>query len=308
MNGRRSSAQYVLTWTLPLLALVLFSACEEAVFPILESDRNFTLYGTLDMAQDTQFVRVVPIREALDPGSPAPLDVTFTSEDLHTGDVLTWRDSVIVFANGSYGHVFYAPLRLRAGHRYRIEVREPGSEVVTSAETMVPSAPRPVVRPETVTASVSGGTVTVRGSQEIVWQGLNRRPFRVEHWYRFITSERLPFSDVRLPYEPAHAAEDAGDWKVSLNLATDRRALDTLINVRGNPLAGLAMQVTVLDTAFVPPGGVFDPEVLAQPEVFTNVENGFGFVGSVGRFTVEWVLARRSQERLGYVPLSDGGT
>jgi len=60
----------------------------------------------------------------------------------------------------------------------------------------------------------------------------------------------------------------------------------------------------VLDGAFVPPGGVFDAELLAQPGTLSNVEFGFGFIGSVGRFSTEWVISDRSARILSYIPLS----
>ena len=62
-------------------ALLTLSACEEAVDPILDSDRQFTVWGTLDMNRDTQFVRVIPIRETL-----APLDPKGPAAPVGEGD------------------------------------------------------------------------------------------------------------------------------------------------------------------------------------------------------------------------------
>ena len=68
-------------------------------------------------------------------------------------------------------------------------------------------------------------------------------------------------------------------------------------------LAGLGLRITLLDEAFVPPGGAFDPDVLSQPGTLSNVENGFGFVGSIGRCSVEWLLADTSAKALRYIPV-----
>jgi hypothetical protein len=78
--------------------------------------------------------------------------------------------------------------------------------------------------------------------------------------------------DVMLPYEPkvTRSAADPETWTVVLDLLKDRNALDTLINVQGTALVGVGMLVTVLDSAFVPPGAAFDPEVLIQPNVMTG--------------------------------------
>ena len=90
-----------------------------------------------------------------------------------------------------------------------------------------------------------------------------------------------------------------------LDFRHDKQVLDTLLSVDEVALAGLGMEITVLDEAFVPPGGVFDLEVLVQPGAFSNVENGFGFIGSVGRFSVEWILAEDFAHELNYRTMND---
>src|SRR5690606_7524938 len=91
--------------------------------------------------------------------------------------------------------------------------------------------------------------------------------------------------------------------RITLDLRKDRLTLDTLFTVRQYPLLGAGVRITVLDEAFVPPGGVFDPDILVQPGTLSNVQNGFGFVGSVARYTAEWVFSDDAMERLDYVTL-----
>lgn len=286
-----------------LFSLLLLAACEESVNPILESDQQFTLFGTLDMSQDTQYVRVIPIRPTLLTDARAPLNVTFTSTNLVTNETMAWRDSLVTFSDGSFGHVFYAPLRLRPGHTYRIEVRPTDSNVVTSAETTLPTEPQVTVVPEEVEFVF---TTEVRASQQILWQGVPQEPFIIEQWYRFFKLEDFSFQDVMLPYVPLNGPMDgqADTWEVTVNLARDRDTMETFIELNeSTSLAGLGLSITLLDEAFVPPGGAFDPGVLSQPGTLSNVENGFGFVGSVGRFSVEWLLADTSAKALRYIPV-----
>ncbi len=278
-------------------------ACEESVNPILESDQQFTIFGTLDMDQDTQYVRVIPIRRTLETDASAPLNVTFTSTDLVAGETITWRDSLVGFPDGSFGHVFYTPLRLRPGHTYRVEVRSPDSDIVTSAETTLPAEPQAIVMPEEVEFIL---TTQVRASQQILWQGLSQEPYSIEQWYRFFTVEDFSFRDIQLPYVPLNgpAEGQADTWEITLNLVRDRDTMETFIELNeSTSLAGLGLRITLLDEAFVPPGGVFDPDVLSQPGTLSNVENGFGFVGSIGRFSVEWLLADTSAKALRYIPV-----
>ena len=286
-----------------LVLMIGLGACEESVNPILESDQQFTLFGTLDMNQDTQYVRVIPIRPTLLTDARAPLNVTFMSTDLVTNETVTWRDSLVTFSDGSAGHVFYTPLRLRPGHTYRVEVRSPDSGVVTSAETTLPAEPEVVVMPEDVEFVF---TTEVRASQQILWRGISQEPFTIEQWYRFFTIEDFSFRDVRLPYVPLNGPLDGqlDTWEVTLNLVRDRDTMETFIELNeATSLAGLGLSITLLDEAFVPPGGAFDPDVLSQPGTLSNVENGFGFVGSIGRFSVEWLLADTSAKALRYLPV-----
>lgn len=290
----------------------LMVACEETVSPILESDHRFTLFGTLDMAQDTQFVRVIPIRPTPIAAGESRFAATLTSTDLTTEHRITWRDSTVVFADGTTGHVFHARLRIQAGHTYRIEVQSDGSDVITSAETTVPASPVPEVIPETVTRTF---TTRLHVRQSIFWNGVEKEPYQIEHWYRFLRFSDFGFVDLRLPYVPLNGPADGrpGVWEVDLNLVRDRDTLATMITLNQVSLAGLGMTITMLDEAFVPPGGRFDKDVLAQPGTFSNVTNGFGFIGSVGRFSVEWLVADTTARALLYNPLDaeahdrDGG-
>ncbi len=287
-----------------VLLSLLLSACEESVNPILESNQRFTIFGTLDMDLDTQYVRVIPIRRTLEIDASAPLNVTFTSTDLVAGETITWRDSLVGFPDGSFGHVFYTPLRLRPGHTYRVEVRSPDSDIITSAETTLPAEPQAIVVPEEI---VFVFTTQVRASQQILWQGLSREPYNIEQWYRFFTLEDYSFRDVMLPYVPLNGPVEgqADTWEITLNLVRDRDTMETFIELTESiSLAGLGLRITLLDEAFVPPGGAFDPDVLSQPGTLSNVENGFGFIGSIGRFSVEWLLADTSAKALRYIPVN----
>lgn len=288
-----------------MLTLVcMLTACDETVDPIIESDRHFTLFGTLDMNRDTQFVRVIPIRDELDLPPLESLEIRFSSEDLECGVTRVWQDSVITFSDGTYGHIYYIPMRMHAGHTYRIQVEDPSAGTVTYAETTPPPIPRVTIKPDTVSGRVTGGT-TRSGSQELLWQGISREPYQIKQWYRFLTQADLSsFIDVDLPYEPGI---DLGEeqLKVTLDLYRDRLTLDTLVSVEQFALAGVGLEITLLDEAFIPPGGVFDREILVQPGTMSNVVNGFGFVGSVGRFSTEWVLSDRSQEMLDYTTIRE---
>lgn len=290
---------------LAVLLLCTLVACEDSVSPILESDRQYTIFGALDMDRDTQFVRVIPIRPQLESTGDS-LNVTVRTIELETEMVRQWRDSVHVFDTGQIGHIFYAPLRIRAGFTYRLEVLPEDGDLVTSAETVVPSEPVATVFPETMEWIF---TTRLVARQRIVWDGLEQAPFDIEQWYRFLRVSDFSYSDVKLSYDPVNGAVpgEAGQWEVDIDLVRDRDSLVTEMDIGpSTPLAGVGLRITLLDNAFLPPGEEFDREVLAQPGTLSNVENGFGFFGSVGRFSVEWLLADTTVSALGMTPLGRG--
>ncbi len=287
------------------IAFALFVAfslvsCDDSVNPILETNRQFTLFGALDMASDTQFVRVIEIRPTLSTPSEK-LDAVFTSRQLGTEERHTWKDSVYTFEDGSVGHIFYAPFRVLAGKTYKIDVRKPGSDLVTSATTLVPFHLEPSVQLEEV---YRVRTTFLVATQRLLWWSLDEEPYDIEQWYRFFVFDDYGFEDFRLNHKPTSRASDTheGFWETSIDLVRDRDSL--LANysemfVRGY-LVGLGMTMTVLDEQFKPPGGVFTSEALGQPGTLSNVSDGFGYVGSIGRFSAEWLIQDTTAMSLGY--------
>lgn len=284
-----------------ILVLGSVAACsDEMLTPIVESDRQYTLFGTLDMARDSQFVRVIPIRETLiEPGDL--LNVSVRSIESSTNRTLQWQDSIHTFADGRIGHIFYAPLRILPSRTYRIEVTPAGQELITSAETTIPSPPEPVVMDAVLDYIF---TTQLSAKQQILWRGLDKAPFEIEQWYRFLSLADFTFKDYKLSYDPLQQLMDGESqvWEMTKDLVRDRDSLSSKLDLDTYfQLAGLAIRITLLDQNFVPPGGNFDRDLLAQPGTLSNVENGFGLLGSVGRFSVEWILPDQITQELGYL-------
>lgn len=270
------------------------SACETGVEPIVQGDRYFSLYGFLDMRHDTQYVRVEAVAPTLRVTSPEALEARVTSTDLATGDSTVWRDSVVTFSDGTYGHVFWTPLRIIASHTYRIEVERPDGRR-TWAETTVPARPEPEVQPA-VSFNDRG---VMRARQQIIWHDVPRAPFTTNVKYRFFGGFDQGFTDLEEPPELTRLEDDT--WTVHLNLT---RAADSLLEKLGSPrvMGGVSMAITLQDAAWTFPDGVFDPDVLSNPGVFSNVTNGFGFLGAVGSYSTEWVLTPRVIDAMGFLP------
>lgn len=285
--------------------MVQMTACEDMVDPIIDSDRQFTLWGTLDMNEDVQYIRLIPIREVLDVRLGAVPPVEVRSIDLNTGETIIWSDSSTTFNNGNPVFLYYAPLKVEPTHTYRIEVESPDLPLVTAAETTIPTIPFAEVFEEDVTSRTGPTGAIIVATQLVKWHGIGQNPHSIEQWYRFLEFSSFGFQDLQLSYTPPNNyMEGANELDMSLDLLRQRDSVDKKLNLSQVRLVGLGQTVTVLDGAFVAPGGEFDAELQAQPGTLSNVEHGFGFIGSVGRFSVEWVISDQSARILSYTPLS----
>ncbi len=291
---------------LTLLVLTL-TACDDSVSPIIESSRQYTLFGTLDMARDSQFVRVIPIRDNINEAGDE-LEVSVRSIELSTQETFVWKDSIHTFADGRVGHIFFAPFRIRPSLTYRIEVTPDDGEQVTSVETTVPD--RPVAEIQEIAFAFTR-TTQLSARQRILWHGLRSSPYEIEQWYRFLSLADYTFKDYQLSYDPVNSAlENEMDvWEMNKDLVQDRDTLSTQLDLKAiDLLAGVALRITLLDDNFVPPSGEFDREILSQPGTLSNVENGFGLLGAIGRFSVEWTIPDSIAQGLGYQPLGNVST
>ena len=68
----------------------------------------------------------------------------------------------------------------------------------------------------------------------------------------------------------------------------------------GLKLLDITLRMVVVNEAWDPPGGRFDPSVLAQPGVLQNVENGYGFVGAGYHLQKNWLPPDEALEAAGF--------
>ena len=283
--------RHVLLWAAVIAAALPLWGCKEDVTAVLGTDMPYTLYGVLSPQLDSQWVRVFPIEDRLEPAADAQLDAVFTSRDLTTGEEFVWRDSVIMDAFGQHAHAFWAPFRAEYGHTYRIVVRR-SDGLETSVETTVPPETHVVIQPPE--------SQPTRVLAPVLIEGAAPRLLRIEVVYSvgFLPagSGGLQSDNVIVPYDgrqrqvsegfvvPINLSKDVDAVRDSLQRRTERpvdRAVGILLN-------RLTLRVIVAGEDWNPPGGVFDPEVLVQPGVLSNVENGFGYVVAGYRHEITW--------------------
>ena len=126
------------------------SGCDADFQPLIPHEPLFSMYGMLEVGADTQWIRVMPVRDSVFT-RPEPLDAAVTLEDLGTGRVVQLRDSIVhhrpVDSNVTsdlWAHNFWTTEPIVAGSTYRISaVSSQGAR--TSAIVKTPRDPERIV-------------------------------------------------------------------------------------------------------------------------------------------------------------------
>jgi len=90
-----------------LLLVVTTAACDSAVDPIASSDMAFSIYGHLDAAADTQWIRVAPFRSSIF-STPEPVDAVVSIEEMETGRRIQLVPTPFTQRSGNFNDTLYA--------------------------------------------------------------------------------------------------------------------------------------------------------------------------------------------------------
>ena len=266
-----------------LVLLLAGSSCQEEVSTAPGTDIPFSLYGVLNPEADTQWIRVYEVNnERLTPAHPAPLRADFTSTLLETSVTRTWQDSVMQLDNGTFGHFFWAAFRPDYNKTYRLVLR--GSDERTSQVRLhVPVRVATALRaPYVVDAGENAGVIL-----PLSIDGAAARLYRPEATY-LVRYGTFPEDVARLslPY-PDRPEQTNNGWLFEVNVSEDYHTILRDLMSRqlyhsacGIKLLRVTLTVRIVNEGWMLPDFVTNVNQVAQPGVFSNVENGFGFVGS----------------------------
>lgn len=261
-----------------LLTVALTTGCEESVNPVLGTDRAFTLYGFFNPQADTQAVRIFAIEGRLELTRPEPLDAKVVSMDLQRSQQHVWQDSVVQYESERYGHVFWSEFRAEFEHQYRLEVvRSDGARA--QVEVTVPPLSEPLLLPPIIAPRFV--------FYPVLWQQAPRvNNIRARYYTNCGT--------YTFDYGLDGQEQVDGGTVVTVDLSQDARLIfqevffDPSCAIQELRLGEIELIVLVTNVEWVPPTGVYDAELLVEPGTFSNVENGFGFVGAGYPASFRW--------------------
>ncbi len=273
-----------------LVAFLCLTGCEEDVAGPSGVDAPFSMYGILNPELRTQTVLVAPVEDLLVPESGGALDAVVTSTDLGSGTTYAWRDSVVANATGQLDHIYWADFTPEYGSRHRVEAaRSDGLQ--SSVEVNIPEPVRidendPGSRILTVNVSAPSDFSLIRVDAI----------YGVRFYDKFEpgTPCSTPVKHYAFPYKGAEIKTNDG-WRIKLNLFIHYETMrsyyhdDVLADIDdlrfrnpstdGLALMSLKLDLTVGNPEWNLPEGVSIPNALGHPNILSNVENGYGFVG-----------------------------
>jgi hypothetical protein len=117
---------------------LLTTGCDTSFDPIKKDhDLAFSMYGTLDLHADTQWVRVMPLSDELIPRNPQASSAEVTIRNLESGEQTTFQDSLLTFPNGAHVWIYWTTQSLEERGTYVVRA-ESSDGKVSQAEVTIP--------------------------------------------------------------------------------------------------------------------------------------------------------------------------
>ena len=263
-----------------LFALVgagmLLLGCDPTVQAIEASDQHhYSLFGILNPAQDTQWVRVEPLPPPTTGGAPRTLDATVALQNVETGQTWTLRDSLVEVFPDEPQHNFWTTAPIAPGTSYRLVVRGADGDSTWATTTTPEAPPTTVVRgaiylpcaPEVPEANLF--TVRVRNVQALA-------ALRVRYFQSFEEKVSYDFDWYR------EAIGSDSTYVAQINYYKNLRTTNRRI---GQPcIADSGKVITAAGGPDWPTGTQYRDASLSEvtrPDSFTNVQGGLGMVSGV---------------------------
>lgn len=281
MNKKTQNTSLLSYFALFAIIFIFFlQSCDESFEPLKENNRFFfSIYGYLDASADTNWIRLIPLREGLE--ELPEVDATVTLEHMESGTVTVMNDSLFQFAFGRTTLNYWTTMELFPGETYQIvAARSDGNQ--SSVLIEIPDDfPTPKVI-EDFGANHGLDTVLIEGVQNLADV---RTLWRVSENFSF----RTPV--YNFPHLQDTVEVVGTDWIVEIPTNMDFSMIARLYESASFGIDELiTVQHKQVWVASAGPGWLYFPDiednVIALPDGISNVENGTGYVIGIVSKTV----------------------
>lgn len=292
---------------LPVAVLLLVPGCDPSVNLLEPSDQyRYSLYGVLDVAADTQVIRVDRLGSSVEIGAAPGRDVTLALRNLQSGTEIPLQDSLTtVAADSTQFQNFWTDYPIQPGTQYRVVVRSE-DDVLTSATTTTPSQPpvlevgNPILKPCTFPSPYRGDREAENTFVVLAREVPSIALATIE--YPIIQGEDQDTTRTWIPSNHYDKVTDEGSrFKISVFYR------DELVSIHPDPPNSGSPECPDESDFFRPAarmivaaGGPEWPDwrgvsldQIARPDTFSNVQGGHGFVGGIYTDTIQVPFADR---------------
>lgn len=264
---------------------------------------QFSLFGTLNVAADTQVIRVEPLGDSTQVGAPRDLGATVVLENLDNGKQISLQDSLTTFGTEpTVVHNLWTTHPIQPATSYRVIVRS-GGESATTATTTTPSRPPDLAHtslpdtalrlpcifldnPNSEARDANSFTVTAQDVDRIaaveVQYPIPSAPPRAQRLFNHSSSVEKDedLFIISVFYRPDLVLSNPD------NIAPEDPGMRTCVGIDDFAPLHASVVVSAGGPGWPQWRGVSLDEI-ARPDSFSNVEGGHGFVGAIYPDTVK---------------------
>ena len=262
------------------LAPLILMGCSQSFEPFQENDRYvFSMNGYLDASADTQWVRVMPVRDSFFL-EPEPLDVTVTLEHMADGgESVILKDSLFYYGQGAYAWNYWTTMKLNPTETYRIQAERSDGRYSFAIVKLPEDFPDPTLH-----------VLIDRPAEFLRFKGIeNLAGIHSNH----LVESRLTSSNFTMTYshdqDTIKIDSDYHEYEIQLNPSKATENLEAFYEE--NPYDVLHREIFVASAG---PDWPFYPDISAEtvalPDGVSNVENGVGFVIGIVSRTIPWEI------------------
>lgn len=269
--------QFSISGIMIIFFMIYSSGCEETFEPLQENDQYaFSMYGTLDLHADTQWVRVMPVGESLIPTNPEPNgnEVTITREA--AGDTFVMSDSLFRFGGNAYVWNYYTTENIQPNEVYTIRTEAPDGQQSWVNVTTPSVLPVPEVE---YSEEDEIGVITGSSVEPLV---------TVEFRYLVQALTDMgcaPETEIILSHLNDVFVDQEGNYRLSVE---NKSAIAGELGVYESSFIVNKREVVVISASEDWPDiSELNDEEIVLPDAVSNVENGTGVVAGIARRLVE---------------------
>lgn len=272
-QGKRKS-KYIFRLSVLFLSFlnlfIVLSGCDESFQTLKDNNEApFSMFGFIDASADTQWVRIIPLREQVET-FPVKPEMDVTIEDLQTGEIFEMSDSLFTLRQEFKVLNSWAAVDVQPGQSYLLKAILPNGLASTAFLTTPKDFPDPD------TSDFRGGC-----SGNLRLNGIENLADVKSVWHiRFYFSGREDERIIAVPYRSRVDDFNDGKYSVYIDTIGELNFIDDQ-----SPFTADSMDVLRREIFVASAGPEWDNNITSLDEMEyslpimnSNVENGVGYM------------------------------